>query len=73
MSPQRYLFNLLVALDQLLNTLLAGLPDETLSSRANKAMIKSARTGKRWGCILCGLLDRIDPGHCGRAVEWDEN
>lgn len=71
-SPARYLFNILVWLDQGLNTLLAGNPDETLSSRAHKAMLKAERTGKRWGCILCALLDKIDPGHCAKAVEWDE-
>jgi hypothetical protein len=38
---------------------------QTISSRAEKARLK----GKRWGCWLCRLLDRIDPGHCGNSVE----
>ena len=33
----KYFWNLLIALDQLANTILAGDPDETISSRAAKA------------------------------------
>lgn len=60
-----------VANDQALNAALAGQPgaeDETISSRAGKA----ARQGKRWGCVLCRLLNKIDPGHCERNIETDE-
>jgi len=65
---KRYVWNLLIALDQLVNTILAGYPDETVSSRAGTA----AKKGRRWGCVLCGLLDRLDPGHCDRSIERDE-
>lgn len=64
----RYGWNLLVAVDQLANALLGGDPDETISSRAAKA----AARGRRWGCVLCRCLDRIDPGHCARNTETDE-
>jgi hypothetical protein len=60
-----------VANDQALNAALvgvAGSEDETVSSRAGKAASKD----KRWGCILCRLLDKIDPGHCARNIESDE-
>ena len=58
----------LVALDSFLNVLLFdGLPDETISARAATAM----RQGKRWGCVLCGLLDKIDPNHCEKAIAGD--
>lgn len=58
-----------VALDQLANVVLfLGDPDETLSSRAEKAR----RRGKRWGCVLCALLDRLDPDHCRKSLEPDE-
>lgn len=63
-----YLWRVVVSLDQLINTLTGGDPDETISSRAAKA----AARGRPWGCVLCGLLDRIDPGHCARSVEADE-
>ena len=65
---KRYAWNLLIALDQFANTVLGGYPDETISSRAAKA----ARAGRRWGCILCRLLDQIDKGHCEKSIEADE-
>lgn len=63
-----YALRVLVSIDQFANTLLDGNPDETISSRAYKASLK----GRAWGCVLCGLLDRLSPGHCARSVEWDE-
>lgn len=66
-SPERAV-RLAVAHDQLANAAANGDEDETISSRAAKARA----SGRRWGCLLCGLLDRLDPGHCDRAVERDE-
>jgi len=63
-APDRA-FRLAVSFDQLANAALNGNEDETISSRAARAQIN----GRRWGCVLCGLLDRIDPGHCFNALE----
>lgn len=66
-----YVWNLLIALDQLLNTLLAGDPDETLSSR----MGKYVQRGRGWlPCQLCKLLDWLfkDKDHCINNIEPDE-
>lgn len=60
-----------VANDQALNAALVGKPgseDETVSSNAGKA----ARRGRRWGCVLCRMIDWFDPGHCARNIEPDE-
>lgn len=57
-----------IGYDQLGNVAANGDEDETISSRAGKAR----RKGKRWGCVLCKLLEKIDPGHCDRAIEEDE-
>ena len=57
-----------VGIDQLVNVAANGHEDETLSSRAGKA----AREGQRWACVLCRLLDRLDPNHCEKAIEPDE-
>jgi hypothetical protein len=62
-----YIWNVLIALDQLLNTLAGGDPDETISSRADKAM----RAGKRWGCVLCKLLSYVQKDHCQKSLEPD--
>lgn len=56
-----------VSEDQTFNALAGGSEDETISSRSAKAQ----RRGKRWGCVLCRLLDLIDPGHCARHIEPD--
>ena len=58
-------WSLAIAHDQLANTAFGGDEDETISSRAGKA----ARAGKRWGCVLCELLDKFDPGHCEKSIE----
>ena len=58
---------LAVSFDQLANTAFGGHEDETISSRAAKA----SRKGRRWGCVLCKLLDWFDPDHCERNIEPD--
>ena len=63
---KRYFWFLFIAIDQLINTILGGYPDETLSSRM----------GKRPHCpvcrFVCRLLDIIDKDHCQKSIEWDE-
>lgn len=65
----QYLYGLLIALDQLANAILAGDPDETLSSRCGKrAMVKGC-----WLCLgLCWLLGLMHRDHCLWAIEYDE-
>ncbi|ART47569.1 MULTISPECIES: hypothetical protein [Acidovorax] len=58
--------NIAIALDQLANVLLAGAPDETLSSRAHRMRVKGHRY---WGWTA-NAIDRLffwQPGHCERA------
>jgi hypothetical protein len=62
----RYLWNILIALDQLLNAFLCGDPDETVSSRAAKNLHLW-----HWS-MLARFLEWIDPGHMKRAIELDE-
>lgn len=63
---RQYLRNLFISLDQLINTLLGGDPDETLSSRAAKSPDLP-----HWK-YLARFLEWIDPGHMARSVERDE-
>lgn len=58
--------NIAIAIDQLLNVLLAGSPDETLSSRAHRMRAKGHRY---WGWTA-GAIDWLffwQPGHCESA------
>ena len=62
----RYLLNVLIALDQLVNALAFGDPDETISSRCAKAA-----HGSGWW-RLGQVIEEIDPGHLARTIEADE-
>jgi hypothetical protein len=55
---------LAVSYDQLANAATNGDPDETISSRGNRARDE----GRSWGCILCRLLDWIEQDHCQRSA-----
>lgn len=57
-----------VAVDQAVNAATKGDEDETISSRAGKG----ARRGAWHWCVLCRVLDWIDPGHCEDEIEEDE-
>ncbi|WP_439684874.1 hypothetical protein MNJPNG_05030 [Cupriavidus oxalaticus] len=65
---KRYLWNILISLDQLGNALMAGDPDETISSRAGKAM----QNGKAWGCVLCRFLNWFEKDHCLKSIDLTE-
>ena len=64
---RRYIRNVLVGSDQLLNAILGGDPDETISSRAGKR-VKSSRVAY-W---LCRCLHFLEPDHCKKSIESDE-
>lgn len=61
---RRRFWRVMLAHDQAANAAFGGSEDETISSRAGRA----ARRGDRWGCVLCKLLDRVDPGHCEKSI-----
>ena len=63
-----YFRRLFVAVDQLLNVVFGGHEDETISSRIGK----DARRGRKFACVLCRVLDWLDPHHCEKAIERDE-
>lgn len=57
-------WRLAIAYDQLANAAVGGNEDETISSRANRARGE----GRRWGCVLCRLLDRLEKDHCAKSA-----
>lgn len=66
---KRYLWGVLISLDQLGNALLGGDPDETISSRMGKLVAKrKCKLCK----LLCWVIDKIDPNHCVKTIEPDE-
>jgi hypothetical protein len=61
-SPDRA-WKLAVSMDQTGNAALNGDEDKTISHRASVAR----SNGRAWGCVLCRLLDWIDPNHCEKS------
>ena len=58
----KYAKNVLIAVDQLANTLAGGDPDETISSRCGK-----------WHPWLAKIIDFLfGPKHCQDSIEKDE-
>lgn len=65
---KRYFWSLLIALDQLLNAVMGGQPDETISSRCAKLWLE----GDGFGCFMCKILDFFQKNHCRKVIELDE-
>jgi len=63
---KRYMWNLLIAVDQAINAVLGGDPDETLSSRMGKQVERCKLC--RW---VCRLLGKVDRDHCIKSIEAD--
>ena len=64
----KYLHNLCVSIDQLANTLLAGYPDETLSSRSYRC-----RNNNKFWRYCMNFINFIffDKNHCFDAFQKD--
>lgn len=62
-----YLWNLLIAVDQLLNIRDFGDQDETRSARPGKASVRCALC-----CAICRRLSRIAARHCEKSIEAGE-
>jgi hypothetical protein len=64
---KRYIWNFLIAVDQLVNTITGGDPDETISSRAGKR-----QNDCKFCFYLCRFLDLFQKDHCTKSIETDE-
>jgi len=60
----RYLWNILLWVDQGINTFLGGDPRETLSSRFGKK-----RQESKVARIFCDTLNKIDKNHCDKNID----
>jgi len=72
---KKWIFNVLIGIDQLGNAIVLGDPDETISSRLGKLKRKHGGTipwYHSWAKIVDYGLDIIDPNHSIDAIEEDE-
>ena len=59
-------FQILIAIDQLINTLLGGYADETLSARAHRLELER---GRSWARKLIDGILFFDKDHCKESYE----
>jgi hypothetical protein len=64
---EKYLHRMLVGLDQFLNVVTDGDPDETISARSARA----AEKGKPWGIAMCKFLNLFQKDHGPKAQAGD--
>lgn len=57
-------YEVLKGYDRLGNAATNGSSTETISSRANRARDEN----RRWGCVLCHILDSIEKDHCKNSA-----
>ena len=62
----KYIQNLLVSVDQLINTVMLGDPDETISSRAGRVFPDT------WWSNFIDFWMFWQSNHCHKAIEEDE-
>jgi len=67
---KKYFWNLLISIDQLVNTIFGGDPDETISSRIGKHVHWRGDTG--WRLWLSKFLDLFERDHTLKSIEEDE-
>lgn len=72
--PLKYIFNVLVAIDQLGNALIGGDPDELISSKMGKYLMTAKKGTFKWyiAMAICVPLNFFDKNHCIDAIELEE-
>ena len=65
---KKWFWNILIAIDQLLNAAFGGNPDECLSSRWGKS-----QDTNKFSKMACNILDKIDKDHCANNIEDIKN
>lgn len=65
----KFLYNFILAIDQLINTILLGHPDETISSRLGRAKNKERYIWVKYLRIFINLIFLpIEKNHCENAI-----
>lgn len=71
MAVKRYLWNVLVAIDQLINTLIGGKPDETLSASAYYGELCGRPLAKFFRPVIDFIFSPLEQEHCKHAYEGE--
>ena len=66
----KYIKNWAIALDQYVNAVTGGDPDETISSRLGKVLqTGECKVCKGFASIVCGFLNLFDKNHCIKSID----
>jgi hypothetical protein len=65
----KYIINLLISIDQFVNTLLGGDPDMTISKRLGGWLNSPSGFKRTFATVICSALDKVDKNHCEDAKE----
>jgi hypothetical protein len=68
---RKYVFNVLIGIDQLANAILGGDPDMTISGRLGRILYRCRFC--RWICLILSWIDPRDGNHCEKVIEEDED
>ena len=68
MTVKKWIFQILIGIDQLANTIAGGYADETLSSRAHR-MRQKGQNCWRWTAGFIDMLFFWQAGHCFAAYK----
>jgi hypothetical protein len=66
---KRYIWNILIGIDQFFNAVFGGDPDETISSRMGKHL---AKHDCPFCNVMCKFLNLFQSDHCVKSIEKDE-
>ena len=72
MNIRNYVKNVAIAVDQLINTLACGWPDETISSRSYRWSVHGIRS---WPRVLIDTVANVfgDKNHCFESYRSERN
>lgn len=70
---KNYLLNVAIALDQLINALRGGAPDETLSAAAWRTEQKGRVLGRFFRPVIDLLFRLLEKDHCRKSYESELN
>lgn len=70
---RRYLLNVAIAIDQTLNALRGGSPDETLSAAAWRTEQKGRLLGRLFRPLIDLIFALFEKDHCRKSFESERN
>lgn len=70
-AQEGYIHRSLVGLDEMVNVLLDGSPDETISSRMARWATEDSGIKQHIGSAVCKALNLVSPDHGAKAIAGD--